>query len=530
MNKYKTFTFMFLSMFLIYAPNWSLNGQDYRELLVERASQNTSFWCWAASMQMVMNFQEKTNGTDRQCKLAKVYRLLRNGQSTASNVCCYDCNLDCNKSCASGSVDYNFYDLLIRFPFESIPLSNTVGTADYMDQLFFKNDYSSMQLINFAQTGNTITWDFLKAQIDDCHPFIVFISPSDSPGSSDLLAQGNHVIVGKGYYEEEVGGELKKYIIANDPWEPCCDKGHQTILPYEAFESNGVSYGTETDKYYIKQVLGVVANIFPNQPVSHGDCESCDVLDGSYGTNSYVHTDPNTPAPEPPPGDTPTPANRVENRQAPQSNGLIAALNRNRERVIGWPNSMVGDEEQEAIIKEGKLLQAPIQYVSFTKLVNASRRGLRSLDNVLTSSRAVKEIVVPETTPLIVSQIQQLDNSRWALRSIKTYSSVNENNKIVINPRTLRTRGVTLSNEDNVGNDRTKINYSIVEFQPYQWTFYRFRVSSRPNRKPIWYLAPAGNYKRLGLEAGNGYPEREVLTQIQKEFQRFAEINEIPIK
>ncbi|MDX1941666.1 MAG: PKD domain-containing protein [Saprospiraceae bacterium] len=263
---------------------------QYKELLVQRRNQQTNSWCWAACMEMIMNFHTNSNDS-LQCELAKRYRKIKTGVNTPSTECCFACNIACRGTNCNGT-NNAFHQLQMSVSYGG---HHSLVTGDYIDQLFYAYGFNSIQEIN--RDTQPILWEQIKKQIDDCRPFIITIAPI--PGLPDIdytnVPQNNHALVVKGYHEflDSINiNDTLRYIIANDPWRACCaiDSG-QTVLPYSVFVDDTIEYDAPYENYFVDRVLSTVHSIFPNAP-QHFNCLSCEQLIVTYDGINYVDTIP----------------------------------------------------------------------------------------------------------------------------------------------------------------------------------------------------------------------------------------------
>lgn len=213
--------------------------------------QRNSNWCWAAGIEMIATFHNKT--LTGQCDLVKdliVFQHHKNNNQPHDgifpNLCCIDycsgtgtptCNYTIDHSKRGGKIGYQ-----------------------YMDMIFSKNGFFSIE----DTRTDLLDWNAIKREIEACRPFLVFLHKADNASDPD-----DHVVTVKGYYEML----NSQYILANDPIEnpipgPNC-VGCEILLPITIF--------TDPPKR-LNGALEVVRSIYPRDEVTCDNCEKKPVV------------------------------------------------------------------------------------------------------------------------------------------------------------------------------------------------------------------------------------------------------------
>jgi len=168
------------------------------ELGVPLVAQKTPYWCWAASVEMVLAYHgaKTKKAPPKQCKIASV-----NDQNQGKLDCCKKKNRQ-DSACRA---------------------SNPQEALDYFGPQY------GVSLAQYA--GNKkITFESIQQQIDAKQPFIAtWIYPSDS------RPLGVHSIVVIGY--QVIDG--KRFVIINNPAPVCV--GSRCTISYECFSKQYVA-------------------------------------------------------------------------------------------------------------------------------------------------------------------------------------------------------------------------------------------------------------------------------------------------
>lgn len=478
----------------------SLCAQTYRELVMDTISQMADTWCWAASAEMIMKFYHPSlTDSALQPVILKKYSATKDWEFEKE---CIDCNGNLHKlfvkkitSKCDFSIDPSRYESLF---------------IDYMDQIFHSFGYFSSQEVN-ADTL-PISWERLKKQIDDCRPFIVFIDPLDGQGISS-----NHAIVAKGYY---IIDDSIKYIIANDPWSTC-DKGRETIFPYENFlqQADEPLRGLS-----IERILSTVMEIRPSQIFNNADdCISCAMVTAAMqsefgGTPSCVMTDL---------ADF-TRINHLENesrtsiggatftssidtiKEKPRDNRLIVTLVNNSDQILGFKENVIINQKLDTFLQQEKHFAANVKYLSVDKLnkcliFHRPNRIAKTVDHL----EEVVDVVSGSVSPNIVSTFQKYKSGTWHLKAITDFTLLKDKIEVKMNG-TQNSKITVLSNlrgEDKIIGSKP---YELIKIPPFQYEFFSFRVDDQN------YMTPASYYPELKLEEYQAYSESKVIGKLRK--------------
>ena len=178
----------------------SVKGQDIR-LDVPPVGQESIDWCWAACMEMVLDYH---GHTETQINLVSQYLILDGATSTPTLSTYCDGS---SPSAADHTLTYTNRNSSNFFP-------------QYADLLFNSKRFFSVQS---PYTGS-ISFKDVEAELNACQPFILFLNRTDSIGSMDrsiIDSDFEHAVVVKGQYFHK--GPDEDYLLANDPYNvPRC--------------------------------------------------------------------------------------------------------------------------------------------------------------------------------------------------------------------------------------------------------------------------------------------------------------------
>jgi hypothetical protein len=190
-------------------------------LNVPLSGQKRTQWCWAASIEMILNYHG--DYTDRQCNIRSQYGILRGEIECSSlNQCACDTN---NTSSCNQQI-------------ELFTIGTTIESAKYFPKIFDTLDYS-------AKDTTVFNWDDIKKQIDACQPIILVLTRSDvfeNQNNSSQYDHGQHAVVIDGYLDQ---GCDSRFILIKDPWRPC--EGCQYALNYDSFVDRSASNNAITN-------------------------------------------------------------------------------------------------------------------------------------------------------------------------------------------------------------------------------------------------------------------------------------------
>lgn len=172
------------------------------DLALKLYGQQKIKWCWAASTQMVINYQKGyINDTLVQCEIV-------NKASNSTGCCDNLCTED--TACSEG-----------------------MFVNDYLSHTFEPNGYTADSTYGF----NRFNWGQITEQIDANLPFLVTEIHQNTSDDSRRKLWSNHAIVGYGYVETS----SEKWIMFKDPWEMC--KGCAYAITLNTLEKGGHNIG-----------------------------------------------------------------------------------------------------------------------------------------------------------------------------------------------------------------------------------------------------------------------------------------------
>jgi hypothetical protein len=250
--------------------------------LVEQESQQ---WCWAASMQMVINHYRPMGRPISQDTLALVngdFNYLAVSRTRSLPYFNYSDlpSLSVTKCCSpSGCIVLRTPPIMVdkqRYFLRSMLPFRTAYRGSSFEKLFLKLGYTSSQ----SNDSSNLTWDSFKVEIDECRPIII----------SDGLGYGNylHAVVGFAYSfipGAGVGGKDLKLLGIHNPSKDGlpCSGGESYVVDeryYKViFRGGRYSYASST-----RRIMSVVRGIIPisnrldNQLCSLGNTDFFDSL------------------------------------------------------------------------------------------------------------------------------------------------------------------------------------------------------------------------------------------------------------
>lgn len=502
------------------------------EMLIPYYSQETDNWCWAAAMKMVMDFHDPPPSTGphpvTQCDLVK--HLFKN-DIPSLNMSSLPCCTRCNGSCASFGTpcSTSTNSLGNQMAIKTIPFTDEISplpvNPDHFDLIFTKYGYSSVQEVN--QTTQPFKWDKIKQQIESCRPFIINVQ-----GVPTTSFTSNHALVVKGYKEDTTATDTTLYVIANDPWEPCCTTENESLFPYEIFDDPSAGTGgTLLVNHVLSSVHSIQApTVFEDDPM---DCLSCDLLETIYdetGTPFRQETEDGVPVETSflqlqPSTDYQPPASLVANKLYPgkgkempgKPSRLLALLDKNPKAVVGYQRNRLNEDNLNGFLKSEEYFFAPVQYMT-SPLVNrryflACLFPPRKLEKVIVPGVEVKDVVSGGVDANLVSTMQKRKDGTWALRRISTYTNLDK--ELNVRLQNQSSASVKLRNQIVPDTDAGITAYTLVKYLPFQYEFFHF------DRNGTGYMAPAATYEELGLQAGIAYKEGRVIRALRRDTRLF---------
>ena len=229
----------------------SVKGQ-WQELDVPPIGQESRDWCWAACMEMVLDYH---GHTETQINLVSQYLILDGATSTPTLSTYCDGS---SPSAADHTLTYTNRNSSNFFP-------------QYADLLFNSKRFFSVQ----SPYTNAILWSDVQAEINACQPFVLFLNRGDSIGILDrsiLDSEFEHGVVVKGTYQHTTKSTKEDYMIANDPYNiPRCT-GCTVLLPKRILDDPVT---------YPYSALHSIRHIFPMSRDTCDHCEGKEILSTS---------------------------------------------------------------------------------------------------------------------------------------------------------------------------------------------------------------------------------------------------------
>lgn len=517
----KIFTLIFVFFF-----SFNIYAQYSLRMKVPYSGQQTSFWCWAASMEMIMNFHNPGNTSSiSQCILAKqLYKFtsLTSPSIIDSIPCCINCTGSFNECATDNTCTTINQRKLMEKRMNATSSSSIPAYADGYDLIFSTFGYTSTQQVN--NSISPFSWEQVIHQIRTCRPFIINIAATPFAGNVDGIS-GDHALVVTGYEEDTRPGFEKKAIITNDPWKPCCDS-METYFPYDIFLGLTPIGGTTSPadaatSYLVNRVLSVVHSIRNNLVYTDDEknCKSCPILKDVYNGNGYFTEDPSS-------GNfsASTQVMKEDFLSPPvEPRNLLNLLKTNADSVVGYKNFRVNDTLYQKYISNDNYPYAPVQYIVSNSLIRRGFLGClfprRKLIKVVADGYEIVDMVSTNVDQNLTSTLQKV-NGEWLLRKITTYTYLQKN---------IQVRFEGSEQTVNLNNDLTPTavvnptKFTLIKYFPYQYEFFSFKSNSNDQ---VTYMAPADNYPDLGLYKNIAYRERQVISALRGE-RRQLERDEI---
>jgi len=433
MYRLKTYFLIFFCFFLCLVDNF---GQG-AELDIPYDGQKAPLWCWASSMEMIMNYYQPQNNIS-QCSIANTHFFREN--QTGYMPSGAPPNQDCEKLCN----DPNY----IWTDYYNVPLSYNKNymfsdyTASYFDIIFSDLGYNSNEDMNI------LNFDEYRAEIDKCRPMILAYKIGN-----DTINSFPHAVVGKGYYKmPNPNNDL--FLLINDPLIECVGKQYLLNsyvlngLIGNATSGTDIGYEPLTEDIYTSKTQLMVHHILPkNVP-----CDTCfkDKIPLSKARNI-------------------------------NKNELISAIEKNQKEFIG--TNLSGEVSFEKIKQyEGTHTIKKIYYISPPRLKAASKNP--SWNKVILPTNAY-EVIYNETNPKLKT-IYHCNKSgeNCVAEKIEFEDDPFEKTVQVENTK------ITISKYGKSIDGQNSISYEVVKFLPYSIEFYRIIYKGKP------YLIPKDRASR----------------------------------
>ena len=506
MHKY----FLILLLFLA-KPSFT---QNFKELKVDLIGQQTSKWCWAACMEMIMKFHEPSSNVT-QCELAKKAKIIRGLSPLSSHLAKDCCALNCS-DCPLLSTTYmsssnctSIHDWRIVVTSES----SSRGQTSTFDLLFWQYGYTSMEAINWHT--DPMSWEEIKEQLDECRPFILIINPA---GFQANAPSGYHAIVAKGYHE--IGTE--KYIIVNDPWHPCC--GEEYYLPFSAVNSaSNTTTITSPNPYQINEVVAFVHGIHPQRKFPDFDnSESCSSVsstrngvpfikenpnedwvayNNNINTNLLVSTDYLNVLPK----------MNIKHQVDKERLALSYIVEKNQKKIVGCLDNKLTEEVLHECVTTEDYYITKVKLISFDKILKAKYFRKKKLETLIVPVEVADAVYNKKSENFSIISCFQKTDGNWVLKGITTERFLPNQQKV-----SLKGNALLLANNRK----ENAISYTIVKFPPFLYEFYSFSYKDRI------YLSPSIDFPEIGFKKGQAYKEQTVLSSLKKEAIKYVKANE----
>lgn len=194
-------------------------------LKISPIGQRNSQWCWAASMEMVMNYHGHVFAGDPQCILARTYGYYQNLINSSSSA--LDVTTPCPVWCGGAGTGLSS----THIDNKTILYSKRGGPIKYQytDMIYSHYGFHSVEDRN---TGK-MDWTAIKGEIDACRPFMVYLNSAGGAGSDTPFGSlsYDHVVVAKGYFELEED----QYVLVNEPKTKDYCVGCEAAMPISIF-------------------------------------------------------------------------------------------------------------------------------------------------------------------------------------------------------------------------------------------------------------------------------------------------------
>lgn len=482
-----------VSMLLI-SIGTPLHGQPYKELHLRYRYQLMDTWCWAAAMEMVMNFHHPAVGASPlQADIIKQYSSKIRGWGPDK----FDCeSCDGNISVPVASI-YSDCSFSIDFSTE------TTIRIDYLDRVFSSLNFLSSQEVNIGTSP--IPWMRLKNQIDACRPFIAFIDPLDATGIN-----ADHAVAIKGYYENN----SSKFLIANDPWHLCDQGENELFIPYANFQGGNSNADFAVN---VEHVWAIVGDIRPStvHPAPDDNCASCTVINNALeGINPGSSPCFTTDLTDLPIGLRSLRATRtgvggseiVDTKDTLKNTRLASILSKNAGNVAGFLENRINEQGLQSILGKRNYFGGTVKYLSLDQLGKCFIFHVpHKISKALDHREEVIDVVSGSVDSNIVSTFQKDRKGMWHLKKIANFTLLK--NKIAVK---VGQENIVLSNIQGPDSIRNSYTYELIKVPPFQYEFYAFSY------KGSNYMSPAEDYPKLDLLRGEAKPEKIVIGDLRK--------------
>lgn len=402
-----------------------------KELDVPIIGQKASSWCWAASMEMIIDYHQVNAGIS-QCLIAEKYVKQLN-KFRSSPITTTPSDSDCLEVCEklkgwkaglfNTNLSYNFIGM------------KTKHKPAFYDIILSDLNYNSIEDFNL------LTWELYKEEINACRPIILMYSATETIDTKEESYA--HAVVGKGYYS---AGSVD-YFLINDPLRIC--DGREFLLNrvtlngqvnYTASDSN-IGYVPIPSDLKIVRIKSMVHHI--SQKTSN--CNDCNLV--NEGLRKVKIT---------------------------SKMSLLKALEINKERFIGTNVKNLFSEKETKKFISDEHFSTPVYNFSYSFLKNAPRKFSFDESIVLENSR---EITFSGSEKPLKAKINCNNNGETCIVERIAFDENIQNQTIFLGERKFKLNN-TVQQSENI------LNYEIVYYEPYSFEFYRVRKGES------YYLIP----------------------------------------
>ena len=466
----------FLSLFFFIG---NINGQTNELSNLPKIGQKVDKWCWAASMEMVINYHKKRANIDtlNQCEVGiQYYQLLKSVRPDAIayyNARINEINSDCIDKCSIGNIasaqGFNRPLSLFRDNFENI---------------LAKFDFTSIE------DASLITWEEYEKEIDNLRPVILNYTVDDlDAGGLTYL----HSVVAKGHFSHYSG----TYFLINDPLDVCIGKRY--LLNKAVYDSEQVVSGNPSIGYpipnslEIESINSMVHHIKPNVPEKS-------FFSGKIGSQ-ILPPDPNLPTEE-----------------DGGHEALISAVTQaENQLLLTDERGFFSLNSLEETLSERHSF-AEIQFLSYPYLRNKND-SFNFKESLI--DKNFKEVIYYGSTPPLKNTIRCSDNGDTCIIERIEFEET-------LLPKQVEVNGQLFKLDNRIASDEN-ISYTIIKYYPYSMEFYSFNFQGQD------YLAPKDNFSKALFNVKDdkiclAIPTLEILTELaQYTKEERWELDEIDI-
>lgn len=452
----------------------SFANAQHKELAVPSYGQKSGLWCWAAGMDMIMEYHLPSTSS-RQCMLVEQYLNIAQINSSAN------CSAYCGDPCtdpppATYPADCNediHYSYSYPYTISGSTMIFSFYDKSYIDILFTENDFFSME------DHVKLTWDQYKFEIDHCRPVLFLYNITGVMDADPTKSTRNfpHAAVGKGYTTMTGldASTMDNYFMIQDPWDVCDGETyllHENALTGQAVDAVG---GILVDRMNL--LLSMVHHISPK-------ANTCDPCDSIPVSRRFIE---------------------------PEENILLRVIRRYRQDFLA--TSLGGTFKREILSEylEKGHFQTKIDYLDYNYFNNSNKKeDLNYTASVIKAD--VREVTFAKSETPLNSRIRCSEETGAC--AVETISLARD-----LAPQAVEIKGDTiwLSNNpyDQTGSEK-KAPFSIVRFPPYTFEFYRFSYNNATYYLPTEAYAKAYFYGAKYQHAIVGIPESFFLKGLEK--------------